>query len=77
MKYSAVQDKEPSPCPCCGQDTYPWRVTGPKVPPDLQVMKFYGEDGQQEAEGYAEALSQDDTYVSDIWGYGTPKRDIT
>ncbi len=40
-------------------------------------MKFYGEDGQQEAEGYAEALSQDDTYVSDIWGYGTPKRDIT
>jgi hypothetical protein len=52
-------------------------VTGPNVPADLRETKFYGEDGQQEAEGYAEALSQDDTYVSDIWGYGTLKRAIT
>lgn len=72
MKYSVVQDTEPTPCPCCRQDAYAWRVTGPNVPADLRDQKFYGEDGQQEALGYADSLSQDDSYVSDVWGYGTP-----
>lgn len=58
IQYVVVQDTEPTPCPCCRQDAYAWRIAGPFMPENLRAMVFYGEQGQQEAQGIAEALSE-------------------
>lgn len=58
MSYTVVQDTDSTPCPCCRQDAHGWQITGPAVPDNLRWRRFYGEDGQQEAEGYAQALSE-------------------